>query len=455
MGRRDGKFHPIAVFLGPSLPPEQARGILAADYHPPARKGDIYRILATGVETIILVDGVFHNTPSIWPREILDALQEGIQVVGASSMGALRAAELHPFGMMGFGTIFDWYRDGTIDGDDEVAVWHRSAEEGFRPLSEALVNIRYTLRSAVADGRLSADRAQRLTDHAKQLYYPERSYGRLLNSPILKGWSEYDRVDLRRYFSTEAVNLKKLDAIGVLQHFAKVGRPGQLAPCPEEVSSPGTLWQLMRPLLGGFVGTHGVVTGEAVLAEAETDTDLVADMWVRLSRRCFLLEWARQHKVLVPEGLLDDYIQGWERDHDIDQDGQWLRANGLTPSRYRRLLADRALVDWMIRQRPAQLGSAERSLSGQEDLTGARPSGELAENHFLLEWARENGVSFPADPLDRSSDGIHLRECAVAEWITAQGPIYFGLPWSFEEALLGELQITGLAARLLHRRRGE
>src|SRR4029450_4500017 len=107
--------------------------------------------------------------------------------------------------MRGLGTILDWYRDGTIDGDEEVAVWHRSAEEGFRPLSEALVNIRYTLRNAVADGRISAGRAQRLTDYAKHLYYPERSYGRLLNSPILKGWSEYDRVDLRRYFSTEAV----------------------------------------------------------------------------------------------------------------------------------------------------------------------------------------------------------------------------------------------------------
>jgi hypothetical protein len=452
VGRPDNTSHSIAVFLGPSLPREQAREILAADYHPPARKGDIYRILATGVETIILVDGVFHNTPSVWPREIFDALQEGVRVVGASSMGALRAAELHPFGMIGFGKIFEWYRDGTIDGDDEVAVWHGSEEDDFRPLSDPLVNIRYTLQSAVADDRLSAERAHALTDYAKQLYYPDRSYRRLLNSPILNGWSEDDRADLGRYFSTEAVNLKRVDAIGVLRHCAHMGRPEPLATPPGEVRSPGSLWQLMRLLLGGFVGTQGVVTGEAVLTEAEKDPNLVADMWATLSRRCFLLEWARQHKVFVPEAVVDDYIQGWQRDHDIDQKGQWLRANGLTASRYRRLLAERALVDWITRQAPSELGLAEPSISREKD--GA-PRAELAQDRFLLEWARENGVSSPPALLESSSDRILLGERALADWITCQGPIYFGLPWSFEEALLSELQVTGLAARLLQRRQGE
>src|ERR1700730_582813 len=113
-----------AVFLGPSLPGSEAKEILAADYYPPARRGDVYRIVASGIKTIVLIDGVFHSAPSIWPREILDAIAEGIQVLGASSMGALRAAELHEFGMLGYGTIFDWCRKGLIGGDDEVALWH-------------------------------------------------------------------------------------------------------------------------------------------------------------------------------------------------------------------------------------------------------------------------------------------------------------------------------------------
>jgi hypothetical protein len=93
-------FKPVAVFLGPTLEKAQACAILDADYYPPARKGDVYRVMASGVKTIILIDGVFHSTPSVWQREILHALEDGIRVVGASSMGALRAAELHQFGMI-------------------------------------------------------------------------------------------------------------------------------------------------------------------------------------------------------------------------------------------------------------------------------------------------------------------------------------------------------------------
>ena len=39
---------PISVFLGPSLQNDQARGLLDADYYPPARKGDVYRIIPSG-----------------------------------------------------------------------------------------------------------------------------------------------------------------------------------------------------------------------------------------------------------------------------------------------------------------------------------------------------------------------------------------------------------------------
>ena len=53
-----------------------------------------------------LIDGVFLDVPAVWHRELLWALSEGVHVFGAASMGALRAAELAPFGMRGVGTIF-------------------------------------------------------------------------------------------------------------------------------------------------------------------------------------------------------------------------------------------------------------------------------------------------------------------------------------------------------------
>ncbi|HVQ13831.1 MAG TPA: TfuA-like protein, partial [Vicinamibacterales bacterium] len=102
----------IVVFLGPSLPVDEARRILPARYLRPAQCGDVLRARRLSPKVIAIVDGVFASTPSVWHKEILLAIDDGIAVVGASSMGALRAAELAPFGMIGIGRIFDAYRDG-------------------------------------------------------------------------------------------------------------------------------------------------------------------------------------------------------------------------------------------------------------------------------------------------------------------------------------------------------
>ena len=104
--------HDIVVFLGPSLSIDQARRTLPALYLGPARCGDVLRARRLSPRAIAIVDGVFASTPAIWHKEILLALEDGIAVFGASSMGALRAAELVPFGMVGIGRIFEAYRDG-------------------------------------------------------------------------------------------------------------------------------------------------------------------------------------------------------------------------------------------------------------------------------------------------------------------------------------------------------
>jgi hypothetical protein len=142
----------VIVFLGPTLSRPEAAELLEAVFRPPARRGDIHRALRDQFRTIVLIDGEFHGRPSVWQREILDALAEGVAVHGSSSMGALRAAELYSFGMVGHGRIFEWYRDGVIDADDEVALTYGPVELGYPPLSEPLVNIRATLAAAVPSG---------------------------------------------------------------------------------------------------------------------------------------------------------------------------------------------------------------------------------------------------------------------------------------------------------------
>jgi len=143
----------VVVFAGPSLPVDVALAALdglAVRVLGPVSLGDVARVGRAGPAAILIVDGFFESVPAVWHKEILWSMEQGTHVFGAASMGALRAAELHTFGMVGIGRIFEWFRDGLLDADDEVAVAHGPADDGYRPVSEALVNIRATVAAAVA-----------------------------------------------------------------------------------------------------------------------------------------------------------------------------------------------------------------------------------------------------------------------------------------------------------------
>jgi len=194
------------VFLGPSLDRLAAGTILSADYRPPAARGDITAAVGEGARVIGLIDGVFFQECSVGHREILEALRAGVRVVGASSMGALRAAELHTLGMEGVGEVYRMYRDGILVSDDEVALAF-DPESGIA-LSEPLVNIRATLARAEEEGVLDPATREALLAAAISLYYPDRTYPRLVKEAAGAGepgalarfslWVEGGGVDLKR-----------------------------------------------------------------------------------------------------------------------------------------------------------------------------------------------------------------------------------------------------------------
>ena len=166
---------PIPVFVGPSLPAaSRPRGPF--DWRPPARAGALLALAATPPDRLCLIDGYFDWCPSPWHKEILLLMSRGTVVFGASSMGALRAAELHPFGMTGVGSIFRAYRDGRLTGDDEVALIHAPAELDWAPLSVPLVEVRATLAVARRAGLIGAQAARALRDQARSLHYEDRDW---------------------------------------------------------------------------------------------------------------------------------------------------------------------------------------------------------------------------------------------------------------------------------------
>ena len=165
----------VVVFIGPTLAADEVRARLpGAIVRPPAAVGDV---LATRARRIAIVDGYFERMAAVWHKEILLAIERGATVWGAASMGALRAAELAPFGMIGVGAIYRAFASGALEADDEVAVAHLPAEFGYRAASDALVNLRDGIAKAPM---LSGATRAGLGVLARARFYRERSWAQLV-----------------------------------------------------------------------------------------------------------------------------------------------------------------------------------------------------------------------------------------------------------------------------------
>jgi hypothetical protein len=215
------------VFVGSTLPARIGRELLpGATFQGPASCGDVYRAWQQGARTIVLIDGNFDQRLAVWHKEILWALSQGVAVIGAASMGALRAAELAAFGMIGHGRIFEWFRAEALEDDDEVAVAHEPVERDYRPSSEAMVNIRVTLAQARKEQIVSPTVAEMLGTIAKRLYYPERTYPELLRRAAPPILSPGDHERLAAWLRVNACDQKRADAVAVLAQLRKGWPPG-------------------------------------------------------------------------------------------------------------------------------------------------------------------------------------------------------------------------------------
>lgn len=209
------------VFAGPSLSADDCRAVLPdAEIRPPVSQGDVTRAVLAGARTIGIIDGYFERVPAVWHKEILWAMGRGAHVFGAASMGALRAAELHVFGMIGVGAVFAAFRDGLLEDDDEVTVAHGPSEIGHLPTSVAMVDIRATLEAAQASGTISAAVHDALIALAKRTYYPERSYGALLAQAVVEGLPDDQVGALETWLPTGRVERKASDARAMLDAMA-------------------------------------------------------------------------------------------------------------------------------------------------------------------------------------------------------------------------------------------
>ncbi|HYY50628.1 MAG TPA: TfuA-like protein [Nitrososphaeraceae archaeon] len=208
------------IFLGPSLTHEKARKILDAEYKPPAKKGDFLKFATqTNVLTVVgLVDGYFLQDYPPSPIEVYQLImRKNTVVIGSASLGALRAVELEKFGMIGVGKIFELYKRGTINADDEVAVTFTQEAQSLQ--SEAMIDIRFNLFMAERKGIIDKITKKTVARVAKSVYFPYRNYGDILDkTKNMHPELEDDLESFRAYIDRNRQSLKERDAIRLVEY---------------------------------------------------------------------------------------------------------------------------------------------------------------------------------------------------------------------------------------------
>jgi hypothetical protein len=359
------------VFIGPTISPAEARGVLNAVYLPPAAQGDVYLATRSRPQVIGIVDGYFESVPAVWHKEVLWALTNGIHVFGSSSMGALRAAELWQFGMEGVGRIFEWFRDGTIEDDDEVAVVHGPAEGGYAAVSEPMVNLRASLQRAEQAGVISPETAALLTAIAKDLHYSGRTYPAVLACGREEGASVAELAALERWLPAGRVDQKRLDALDLLSAIR-----ARLAddPAPKRVTfffERTVFWErLERSVVAQEKGSQMQASLAALVDELRLDPRSYTRARDAALLRELALAAAEREGVTAGDIPTADLLAEFRARRQLLGDGdfeQWLGENLLTRGEFEVLLLEEALLE-AYRQR--MLPRALRRLPDQLRLAG-------------------------------------------------------------------------------------
>ncbi len=337
----------VVAFLGPSLPLEEARAVLDATYLPPVQRGDVLALLPARPTAVVIIDGRFESVPSVWHKEILAAMAQGVHVFGAASMGALRAAELAHFGMMGLGQVYEWYRDGVVEADDEVAVLHGPAESGFASLSVALVDVRDAAAAAASAGAVPPATAAAIVDAARSLYYADRTWPAVL--AVLEDAAASQR--MAGFLAGSGPGLKARDARAALAHVAAFTRnPVPPLRIDYHVERSVFLERLEQETAQVTAARVDQLPdeAEALLRTGESLDVLQKKVLFRLMAR-----WTGERIGLTVsdedmQRAVDDFRRscGLERRADVEA---WARAESVTNEMFLRVIRDGALVEKLSR----------------------------------------------------------------------------------------------------------
>jgi hypothetical protein len=403
----------VVVFLGPSLSVDVARRVLPAEYRPPAAQGDVLTAALAVPSAIGLIDGVFDRQPAVWHKEILWAMSRGILVYGAASVGALRAAELDEFGMRGEGEVYRAFREGKLEDDDEVAVAHAGREDGYRSLSQSMVEIRATLKRAMREGVIGSKTGRALERRMKETFYAERQ----LRSVLDTSNDEHER--LRGFLKQGWVHVKRTDAVAMLERIGADLCQGLKPKLPSWDFQHTVFWdEAYQAGVASFATANDEGAMDAsvdvdpadhdaighVLDEARLDPLGYETLWHRALADVLALSesqrfgpdraaWSTNafvEQLRRSEGLFGaDQLEAWLAKRTLDRDdldgGGW-RAAALERAarRYRRSIEEEVL--FILRSSGALAALAKRAANKERALGGHRRLTAVPDDESLIRW---------------------------------------------------------------------
>ncbi|KZX60308.1 hypothetical protein A3709_12005 [Halioglobus sp. HI00S01] len=451
-----------AVFLGPSLPRKIAKSIFPANYFPPIKLGDLYKLTASHIQTVVIVDGLFDATTPVWHREILAFINSNKKVIGCSSMGALRAAEMAPYGMRGYGKIFQWYRDGVIDGDDEVSLLHGTEELGYLKISEPMVNLRHNISRAVDQGLLSEYQQSVLINQLGELYFGDRSVNGLLENIDEHGWQS---TELTALIKNDFEDIKAIDAENLLEELQR----GNL---PDREESKGWFQatnkhNAIADIELGYRGTvnenYAVVPNLEILASLRHQWSKYSGMETQASAWQFL-------RLALDNSSKSDTSSYSEAENYKDHHTQ------RNPEVLNKLLTNNGLLEeeWINEHRflfqlynALEQGAKENAEESDKLQTlieadsskykmlfldfsrlGKAHSLEASQVSLVTDWARYRGFG----PFEYGSANPRVNEESSLEyyhWLITHGPGHFGYYWNPLIAVFRKLQLEDRLSELI------
>lgn len=143
---------------------------------PPVRRGDIASLVRehSAPGRIVIIDGTYFSFPAVGHVELREAIENGWEVWGLCSMGAVRAYEMRDMGMRGFGRAFRCFFEHDDFQDDEVALLH-GEDAPYLAMSEPLLHLRGAVSELVAQGRVTGAAAEGILLQLKAMWFGSRT----------------------------------------------------------------------------------------------------------------------------------------------------------------------------------------------------------------------------------------------------------------------------------------